>query len=181
MSGTKSDMKTEIMDAAERRIQAGGFGGFSFREIAADVGIKSSSVHYHYPAKEDLAAAVVRRWREQRLQNLDEQMAKDPDPIRVWIRIARGRAEATDKMCPCAVLGAASQDLPEKVAVEVRLFFRALQQRLEAHGLGENRAAEFLSTVVGAQILANVLGDISVYDRATEGLLEQCAGVAIAA
>jgi AcrR family transcriptional regulator len=57
-----SDMKTEIMDAAERRMQAGGFGGFSFREIAADVGIKSSSVHYHFPTKEDLAAAVIRRW-----------------------------------------------------------------------------------------------------------------------
>jgi TetR/AcrR family transcriptional repressor of nem operon len=41
-----SDVKTAIMDAAERRMQRGGFGGFSFREIAADVGIKSSSVHY---------------------------------------------------------------------------------------------------------------------------------------
>ena len=40
-----SDVKTAIMDAAERRMQLGGFGGFSFREIAADVGIKSSSVH----------------------------------------------------------------------------------------------------------------------------------------
>jgi TetR/AcrR family transcriptional repressor of nem operon len=53
-----SDVKTAIMDAAERRMQLGGFGGFSFREIAADVGIKSSSVHYHFPTKEDLAAAV---------------------------------------------------------------------------------------------------------------------------
>ena len=39
-----SDVKTAIMDAAERRMQLGGFGGFSFREIAADVGIKSSMV-----------------------------------------------------------------------------------------------------------------------------------------
>ena len=29
-----SDVKTAIMDAAERRMQLGGFGGFSFREIA---------------------------------------------------------------------------------------------------------------------------------------------------
>ena len=52
------DVKTAILDAAERRMQIGGFGGFSFREIAADVGIKSSSVHYHFPTKENLAAAV---------------------------------------------------------------------------------------------------------------------------
>jgi TetR/AcrR family transcriptional repressor of nem operon len=57
-----SDVKAAIMDAAERRMQQGGFGGFSFREIAADVGIKSSSVHYHFPTKEDLAAAVIHRW-----------------------------------------------------------------------------------------------------------------------
>ena len=38
--------------------------GFSFRELAADVGVKSSSVHYHFPTKEALAAAVIRRWAE---------------------------------------------------------------------------------------------------------------------
>ena len=69
-----SDVKTAIMDAAERRMQLGGFGGFSFREIAADVGIKSSSVHYHFPTKEDLAAAVIRRWAEE-TSEIDRQGA----------------------------------------------------------------------------------------------------------
>ena len=55
-----SDIKTAIMDAAERRMQAGGFGGFSFREIASDVGIKSSSVHYHFPTKEDVIDELLR-------------------------------------------------------------------------------------------------------------------------
>src|SRR6201996_9573655 len=72
-----SDVKTAIMDAAERRIQLGGFGGFSFREIAADVGIKSSSVHYHFPTKEDLAAAVIRRWAEYTSEFIDEDREKD--------------------------------------------------------------------------------------------------------
>ena len=74
-----SDMKTAILDAAERRIQAGGFGGFSFREIAEDVGIKSSSVHYHFPTKEDLAAEVVRRWADRTSENIDREFAKDPN------------------------------------------------------------------------------------------------------
>ena len=64
------------MDAAERRMQLGGFGGFSFREIAADVGIKSSSVHYHFPTKEDLAAAVIRRWAEETSKFIDEELQK---------------------------------------------------------------------------------------------------------
>src|SRR3712207_8206920 len=40
-----------IMDAAERRIRAAGYGGFSFRELAAEVGVKSASVHHHFPTK----------------------------------------------------------------------------------------------------------------------------------
>src|SRR5260370_10442546 len=78
-----SDVKTAIMDAAERRMQLGGFGGFSFREIAADVGIKSSSVHYHFPTKEDLAAAVIRRWAAETSEFIYEEPKKGPDPLPV--------------------------------------------------------------------------------------------------
>ena len=101
-----SDVKTAIMDAAERRMQLGGFGGFSFREIAADVGIKSSSVHYHFPTKEDLAAAVIRRWAEETSKFIDEELEKDPDPVRVWTNAFRGTALSEGHMCPCTVLGA---------------------------------------------------------------------------
>lgn len=50
--------------------------GFSFREIA----FKSSSVHYHFPAKDDLAAAVVRRRAEYTSKHVDGELEKDPDP-----------------------------------------------------------------------------------------------------
>src|SRR6201999_1882806 len=121
------DMKTAIMDAAERRIQLGGFGGFSFREIAADVGIKSSSVHYHFPTKEDLAAAVVRRWAEHTSKHIDKELKKDDDPVRVWTNAFRGTAFSKDRICPCTVLAAASQDLPPQVAAEVKSFFTMCQ------------------------------------------------------
>src|SRR6478736_1833057 len=114
------DMKTAIMDAAERRMQAGGFSGFSFREIATDVGIKSSSVHHHFPTKEALAAAVIRRWADRTSEHIDKALAKDPDPVRVWTKAFRGTAFSEPHMCPCTVLAAASQDLPEQVAKEVK-------------------------------------------------------------
>src|SRR5262252_7994536 len=130
-----SDMKTAIMDAAERRIQLGGFGGFSFREIAADVGIKSASVHYHFPTKDDLAAAVIRRWAEHTSEVVDEELKKDPDPVRAWTKAFRGTAYSDAHMCPCTVLGAASQHLPEQVAKEVKSFFKMCQKKLVAAGL----------------------------------------------
>src|SRR4029077_5288388 len=112
MGNVMGDVKTAIMDAPERRMTPRGFGGFRFREIAADVGIKSSSVHYHFPTKEDLAAAVIRRWAKETSELIDKELEKDPDPVRVWTNAFRGTALSEGRMCPCTVLGAASQDLP---------------------------------------------------------------------
>ena len=168
-----SDVKTAIIDAAERRMQAGGFGGFSFREIAADVGIKSSSVHYHFPTKEDLAAAVIRRWAEETSTFIDEDLEKDPDPVRVWTNAFRGTALSEGGMCPCTVLGAAAQDLPPEVASEVKGFFKMCLDKLVAEGLSPSNAAEVLSTITGALFVANALGDTAAYDRATGDLLRQ--------
>jgi TetR/AcrR family transcriptional repressor of nem operon len=166
-----SDVKTAIMDAAERRMQLGGFGGFSFREIAADVGIKSSSVHYHFPTKENLAAAVIRRWAEETSEFIDKELERDPDPIRAWTNAFRGTALSEGRMCPCTALGAASQDLPAEVAREVKDFFKMCSDKLVAEGLSPSNAAEVLSTITGALVVANALGDTAAYDRATSDLL----------
>ena len=165
-----SDIKTAILDAAERRMQFGGFGGFSFREIAADVGIKSSSVHYHFPTKENLAAAVIRRWAERTSERIEEQLKKNPDPVSVWTNAFRRTAVSKGHICPCTVLGAASQDLPPEVASEVRGFFKMCLKMLVAEGFTLNAASEFLSTLTGALVLANALGETGAYDRATKDL-----------
>lgn len=168
-----SDVKVAIMDAAELRMQQAGFSGFSFREIAADVGIKSSSVHYHFPTKDDLAAAVIRRWAEYTSELVDKELEKDPDPVRVWTKAFRGTAYSKAHMCPCAALATASQDLPEPVAKEVKRFFKMCQDKLVAEGLSPSKAAEVLSTITGALIVANALRDTAEYDRATRDLLRQ--------
>ena len=166
-----SDAAVAIMDAAERRIRLGGFNGFSFREIAADVGIKSSSVHYHFPTKENLAAAVIHRYTDEVAEFIEQELAKDPDPVRVWTRAFRGTLHSAERMCPCTVLGAASLDLPREVAVEVKRFFQMCLDKLIAGGLPSNSAAELLSTITGAMVVANALGDMTAYDRATRDLI----------
>jgi len=168
-----SDAAVAIMDAAERRIRLGGFNGFSFREIAADVGIKSSSVHYHFPTKENLAAAVIHRYTDEVAELIEQELAKDPDPVRVWTRAFRGTLHSAERMCPCTVLGAASLDLPREVAVEVKRFFQMCLDKLIAAGLPSSGAAELLSTITGAMVVANALGDMTAYDRATRDLIRQ--------
>lgn len=162
-----SDVATSIMDAAERRIRLGGFNGFSFREIASDVGVKSSSVHYHFPTKEKLAAAVIHRYTDEVADLIDREMESDSNPLRVWTRAFRGTLHSEERMCPCAVLGASSLDLPREVAAEVKRFFKMCLDKLVASGMAANSAAEHLATITGAMVVSNALRDLSVYDRAT--------------
>src|SRR6476661_5042238 len=100
-----SEVAHDIMDAAERRMRIGGFNSFSFREIAADVGVKSSSVHYHFPTKEKLAAAVIHRYTDEVAELIDKELATDADPAKVWTRAFRGTLHSAERMCPCTVLG----------------------------------------------------------------------------
>jgi len=37
-----------LMDLAEAHIRNAGYAGFSFRALAAEIGIKSASVHHHF-------------------------------------------------------------------------------------------------------------------------------------
>jgi TetR/AcrR family transcriptional repressor of nem operon len=156
-----------IMNAAERRMRIGGFNGFSFRDLAEDVGVKSSSVHYHFPTKEALAAAVIRRYTEDVAKVIEKGFKHEADPLVVWTRAFRGTIVSKDRICPCAVLGAAARDLPREVAVEVESFFEMCLDDLQNRGLSTKRASEFLATITGAMVLSNALGDVSYYDRAT--------------
>lgn len=166
-----SDVANAIMNAAERRMRIGGFNGFSFREIAEDVGVKSSSVHYHFATKEKLAAAVVRRYTDHVACVIDQALAAGVDPSQAWAHAFRGTLHSKDRMCPATVLGAGSLDLPAEVAVEVRRFFKMCLDRLIAGGLSQNSAAELLATVTGAMVVATALNDLTAYDRATSELL----------
>lgn len=158
-----------IMDAAEHRIRTAGFNGFSFREIAADVGIKSSSVHYHFPTKAVLAAAVVRRYTNRTAQFIDEESVPGTDPIKVWTRAFRTTLHSA-QMCPCVVMAAAALDLPGEVALEVKHFFDMCLDKLAGAGLKKAEAVQFLSAITGALVVANAFGEPAAYDRATKDL-----------
>jgi TetR/AcrR family transcriptional regulator, transcriptional repressor for nem operon len=165
-----NEVASAIMDAAERRIRNGGFNGFSFREIAADVGVKSSSVHYHFPTKEALAAAVVHRYTDRVAAFVRDQIAAGKDPVTVWTHLFRSSLQSNQGMCLGGILGAAACDLPSEAAAEVRRFFTTCLEMIEDAGVPRNSATQLLAKLEGAMLVANALGDISAFDRAISEL-----------
>lgn len=169
------NMAAQIMDAAEKRIRVGGYNGFSFRELAADVGVKSASVHHHFPTKAILGAAVARRYADRFAEAVNA--GRPGAPVKVWRDAFRRAFEEDGRMCLCGMLGAEAGALPPEIVVEVRRFFENGVQAL-ARTLGKpspgNRAIalRILATLEGAMLLARALGDSAAFDQATEGLDE---------
>src|SRR5271168_5491364 len=53
---------TAILDVAERLAQTRGYNGFSYADIAAELGVTKASLHYHFPSKAELGRALIVRY-----------------------------------------------------------------------------------------------------------------------
>lgn len=172
-----------ILDVAERMARNGGYSGFSFREIAKRVGIKAASVHYHFPGKDDLGAAIARRYTDRFIAGLgppdDPDMAPDA-LLRRYVAAYRSALVDEGLMCLCGVLGAEIAYLPDPVAAEARRFFDvniawlggvlAREPHMAAPERRRAATLRIIATLEGAMILARTLGDPSVFDAATDSI-----------
>jgi len=64
--------KSKIESVAHASVQISGLKSLSFRTLGAEVGVKSSSVHYHFPEKSDLGEALLKRFRKDLMKTLSE-------------------------------------------------------------------------------------------------------------
>ncbi|WP_136440439.1 TetR/AcrR family transcriptional regulator [Pacificoceanicola onchidii] len=164
-----SDRRDAILDVAERLIRSHGYSGFSFREVANEVGIKSASVHYHFPTKPDLAAAVAKRYRERFSDALDREEAGGADRVTAWRGLFQKALEHDGLMCLCGILAAEGDSLPAEVATEAYAFLQFGIASLNEAEPG--RGVRILSQLEGAMLIARSAGDPRVFIEATEDLV----------
>jgi TetR/AcrR family transcriptional regulator, transcriptional repressor for nem operon len=165
-----TEIRDAILNAAEERIRLAGYSGFSFREIAADVGVKSSSVHYHFPSKEKLAAAVARRYTDRLLEAVEAQIEGGRDIVKAWRQVFWEALVRDARMCLCGAMATTSHDLPQDVRDEVKRFFILGIERLVDGGLQRDAAVQVLVTLEGAMLAANLLDDHSLFEAGSAAL-----------
>src|ERR1700746_3019433 len=114
-----------LMDLAEARIRQAGYRGFSFRDLAAEIGIKSASVHHHFPTKAGMAAAVARRYGDRFFEMVARRDDESGDDvIAIYRSTFRSAIERDGRMCLGGMLGAEAGGLPPEVVAEIEMFFR---------------------------------------------------------
>lgn len=130
-----SDTRTALLDSAERAARTRGFDGFSFADLATDVGIRKASIHYHFPSKADLAIALMQRYYDTLQQSCAEINAAHTTGAGRLTAIIENYRNALDggkSMCLCVSFSSSRESLAPRVIAQIRQFRLMMLAWLEA-------------------------------------------------
>ena len=163
-----------ILNLAESLLQDKGFNGFSYAHIAAELNVKNAAIHYHFPTKEALACAVVRRYRDRFQLWINNARVKDlaPEKKLDWFfGIYTSTRADNGKVCLVGSLEAEFNSIPELLQRETKAMNIELLNWLQAtldegrhagvfkfNGDAASKAALILSSLQGALQMARALG-----------------------
>lgn len=118
-----SDTATRILEVAERLAQTRGFNGFSYADIATELGITKASLHYHFATKAELGCALIVDYSNRFDTALAQIDAANPqDPLRRYVQLYEDLL-VRDRMCLCGMLAAEYSTLPLAMRSKLRCFF----------------------------------------------------------
>ncbi len=178
----------EILMVSQKLIQTRGYNGFSYRDIAALINIKSASIHYHFPTKGDLGRALTAQYCDrfdQILQSLASRETGARARLEGYAALFRDTLVERKRLCLCGMLAGEVETVPDEVKVEVARFFKeqqvwltqVLQAGIEAGEVSasinpEIWATTFLAALEGAMLVSRGLGNHDHFDVVANNLLE---------
>jgi TetR/AcrR family transcriptional repressor of nem operon len=173
-----TDTKEKLMEVARRMVQDRGYTSLSFRDLAEAVGVKSASVHYYFPTKGNLGAALARRYTEDGALYLEGILKESKDEkarFKKYTDIFRAALVNENRMCLCGIMAAEYSDLPDEVKREVDGFTELnvvwLASLLALRNTGASKielrhqALAIFAAIEGAQLIARSRRDIAVFDQ----------------
>lgn len=177
---------TAILDVAERLAQTLGYNGFSYADIAAQLGVTKASLHYHFPSKAELGRALVQRYSGifgAALEAIDERTAEPGEKLRQYVGLYES-VLSNERMCLCGMLAAEHATLPAPMQAELKSFFDANERWLtvvleEGHRTGVLRFAEsarerarvLIGALEGAMLVARSYGSLHRFQAAAAYVL----------
>jgi len=176
-----------ILDVAEVLAQTRGFNGFSYADIASQLGMTKASLHYHFPSKGELGRALVARYHENfaaALATIDRAVKVPAEKLRRYAGLYDS-VMRKDRMCLCGMLAAEYSTLPEAMRTALIAFFNANESWLAAvlehgreggafsfRGSPKARAQSLLGALEGALLVARAYGDDRRFRATAKQLLD---------
>ena len=159
---TASETATRLMDAAQLLIMERGYNAFSYKDLAESVGIRTASIHYHFPSKGDLGLAVMGRYLGQlddALARIDRTAKSGKARIKGLVKVF-AETESRGAICMCGSLAASLETLPAELQEAVAEYLDRCEtwiQRVIADG---GREGEFAYAGKPAEAAAALLSGL---------------------
>jgi AcrR family transcriptional regulator len=166
--------KRTILNLAESFLQDKGYNGFSYADIASELDVKNAAIHYHFPTKEDLGIAVIRRYRDRFKLWINNSRVKDLSPeekLDWFLSIYNDMRADQGKVCLVGSFEAEFNTIPEGLQGEVQALHKEMLVWLQStlaegkvagvfhfNGDPANKASLIMSALQGALQMARALG-----------------------
>lgn len=176
------DTKTALLDSAERAARTRGFDGFSYNDLANDVGIRKASIHHHFPTKALLSEELMKRYYthlEATCTAIDTAHVTGSARLAALIGQYRNAIDDGKSLCLCVSFSSSRQSLPPEAVTEISRFRAMIIAWLtQTFALGQSDhtitgqsdphqdAAATMALLEGAQLAARAQEDAAVYDQA---------------
>lgn len=181
------DTRDQILSSAQRLVQQRGFNGFSYADVANEVGIRKASLHHHFPTKSELGLALIERYSsdtEQGLQRIFSENKRADDRLNAYVSLY-SHSLVQNRMCLCGILASEALTLDEALRPRIdRFFTRNIEWLTEVLAAGKSQrvfafagsaadhARLFLSSLQGAMLMARASGDRDGFSRTAEMLMK---------
>lgn len=170
------DRRTQLLDVAQDIIQRRGYNAFSYQDLCIVVHIRKASIHHHFPKKEDIGLALIRRYTEKFSEILHNISAEHPSPraqLEAYCYLFDYTLSSSnyEKLCLGGIMGAELLTLPKTIHSAIADFCRVneewLQEMIQAgisQGVfkpetdSDNMARLIFSSLEGAMLAARIEG-----------------------
>lgn len=158
-SAASTPTVTALLDAAQRMVQERGFNAFSYKNLAEEVGIRTASIHYHFPTKAHLGEALMSRYNDGLdavLDELEHESTTALARLRGFIAIYRSTA-CRGAICLCGSMASDLGTLPDELHGNIQRYL--------------DRSTRWVRTQIEAGLKADELAPISSPDELAVSLI----------
>jgi TetR/AcrR family transcriptional repressor of nem operon len=180
------DMKDKILASAQRLVQQRGFNGFSYADVADEVGIRKASLHHYFPTKTDLGLTLIEVYSRQldnALLSISGSSLPAKEKLDAYIALYRCSLDA-ERMCLGGMLASEALTLDAAMLPSLKRFFvrntewltellveGESQQLFMLSGPAMDHARMLLSALQGALLIARATGDCEAFEQTASSLV----------
>jgi TetR/AcrR family transcriptional repressor of nem operon len=182
----RSGTAQRILDVAEELVQVRGYNAFSYADVAAELRMTKAGLHYHFPGKAELGAALIARYATrfaEALAAIDADVAGAPAKLDAYADLYAAVLRER-RMCLCGMLAAEYETLPDSLRDSVLRFFddnetwlaRTLadgrrEGTLRFAGPARETARMIVGGLEGGMLVARLYGDPARFEHSAAAVL----------